>query len=236
LSVPDNANPSTQTVALMGVGVGTPQASLRPPSLGFGDSPWGVKTQAVAVMITNSGNAALVMTQDNTVGANSSDFAIASDTCAGHSFAPTASCAIAVTFEPTAVGPRTATLSVGDNAGQGQQIPLSGTGTGSPTAVVHPQRVGLSEAAGQKTVTLFNTGTAPLIVQSDSLTDPTDFAVSGDACSGHMVAPGTSCSLNLSLIAKSAGNYSATLRFTDNAASSETVSVYGTVSSVTSDG
>jgi hypothetical protein len=62
-------------------------------------------------------------------GANASDFAEMADTC-GSSVAAGGTCTIGVTFTPSAVGQRAATLGITDNAsGSPQTVNLSGTGS-----------------------------------------------------------------------------------------------------------
>jgi trimeric autotransporter adhesin len=74
------------------------------------------------------GTATLTITGIAITGTNAGDFA-QTHTC-GSSLAAGASCTINVTFKPTAIGSRSAALSVTDNAtGSPQHVPLSGTGT-----------------------------------------------------------------------------------------------------------
>ncbi|PYV24595.1 MAG: hypothetical protein DMG24_11040 [Acidobacteria bacterium] len=143
----DNATTSPQTASLTGTGVssvgGSPAASLSPTSLTFSSQSVGTTSPAQAVMLSNSGSAALSITSIAMSGANSGDFA-ATNTC-GNSLAASASCTINVTFTPATSGTRSAALTVTDNAsGSPQTVSLTGTGTsssggGSAPAVVQVQ-------------------------------------------------------------------------------------------------
>ena len=83
--------------------------------------------------LTNSGNASLAITTVKIGGTNASDFS-KTDTCTNATVAASATCAISVTFAPTAAGSRTASISIADNAsGSPQSVSLTGTATSQPT-------------------------------------------------------------------------------------------------------
>jgi len=82
------------------------------------------------------------------------------------------------------------------------------------------QQVGTSSAA--QTVTLTNSGSADLVVSATALagTNPGDYAIGANTCAGATVAPGASCTLDVSFAPTATGARSASLSFTDNAAGS----------------
>src|SRR5439155_1453625 len=128
-----------------------PAVSLSPTSLNFGNQNVGTTSAPQTVTLSNIGTATLSITSigiEN--GDYSSDFA-ETNNC-GTSLAAGASCAINVTFKPTATGTRSAALTVTDNtnnhAGTNQTVSLTGTGCpstgcggggGSTPAVVQVQ-------------------------------------------------------------------------------------------------
>ncbi len=227
LSVADNATGAPQTVALSGTGIATaPTAALSPTSLTFASTNVGATSVAQIVTLTNSGNAALSLTSLATSG----DFA-ASQNC-GTSLAAGGSCAISVTFTPSATGTRTGALSVIDNAtGSPQTVTLSGTGVATAPSVTLSStsltfasaNVGTASAA--QMVTFTNAGTAALTVSS--------IAASGDFAQTHTcgtsVAVGGSCTISVTFTPSAAGKRTGTLTVTDNAAGSpQTVALSGT--------
>ena len=132
LLVTDNAGGSPQTVSLNGTGF-TPATtiSLSTSSLAFGQENMAATTGAQTVTLTNTGKVTLSISSITVAGANPGDFAQTS-TC-GASVAAGAKCSLSVTFAPTAMGSRTASLSISDNAsGSPQSVSL--TGTGDPQA------------------------------------------------------------------------------------------------------
>jgi len=122
LTIADNASNSPQTVQLSGTGV--LPVTLSPTSLSFGAQPVGTSSAAQSVTLTNNQSATLTITSI----AASGDFA-QTNTCGG-SVRAVATCTISVTFRPTAIGSRTGTLTVTDNASNSPQaVSLSGTGS-----------------------------------------------------------------------------------------------------------
>ena len=117
-----------------GTGGGTVQ--LTPSSLTFPSTAVGSSSAAQSVSLSNGSSSALSITSI----AASGDFS-QTNNC-GASVAAGASCAISVTFQPTASGTRTGTLTVTDNASNSPQTAsLTGTGGsgggGGPIPINH---------------------------------------------------------------------------------------------------
>jgi|GEM_PF-170058 len=127
LSFNDNAPGSPQTVSLTGTGTA---ASFNPTSVNFGTITVGMTSSVQNITVTNvAASGTMKFTSPATItGTNASDFMIQSNNCT--SLTPGQSCTIGVTFTPSAIGPRSANLSVSDNGGGSPQlVPLSGSGT-----------------------------------------------------------------------------------------------------------
>jgi subtilase family serine protease len=128
LLVTDNASGSPQTVSVNGTGV-TPATtlSLSASSLAFGQENMAASTLPQTVTLSNTGKATLSISSITVAGANPGDFA-QTNTC-GASVAAGTNCSLSVTFAPAAMGSRTASLSISDNAsGSPQTVSLTGTG------------------------------------------------------------------------------------------------------------
>jgi hypothetical protein len=154
LSFTDNDVSSPQQVPLSGTGATAPPAvSVSPTSLTFGSQNLNTTSTAKTVTLTNSGNTAVTINGAGVsiVGTNVSDFA-QTNTCpaVGSTLAAGANCTISVTFKPTAVGARSATLNIADSdSSSPQQVTLSGTGSSStPDFSVAVVPSSLSVAAG----------------------------------------------------------------------------------------
>lgn len=117
-----------------------PVVSLSTTSLNFPNQTVNTTSNAMSLMVTNTGTAALNITQTPTItGTNMGDFTLQFNaptmtTCvSGTSVPPQGSCLIYVTFTPSIVGPESATLDINDNAlNSPQMVALSGTGTAAP--------------------------------------------------------------------------------------------------------
>ena len=131
LTVTSNASNSPTTVALSGTGTSAATASLSasPSSLTFGSTTVGSPSAVQNVTITNTGGAAATVSGVASTG----DFSQTS-TCAGSTIAAGATCTVAVTFQPTATGARTGSVTVTSNATNSPTtVALSGTGAGTAT-------------------------------------------------------------------------------------------------------
>jgi hypothetical protein len=131
---------SPQTAALTGTGTATaPVTTFTPTSLNLGGQLLSTTSApAQAITLKNNGNATLNIASI----AASGDFH-ETDNC-GNALPATMSCAINVTFTPTATGARSGNITVTDNAnGSPQTAALSGTGTDftivAPASVIVPR-------------------------------------------------------------------------------------------------
>jgi len=105
-------------------------ATFSPAALTFGPQAVGTNSAVKTVTLTNTGGAALAIRSLATTG----DF-LQANTCPTL-LVPGASCTISVIFAPVAVGSRSGTVTVTDDASNSPQtVPLSGAG-GSLSAAV----------------------------------------------------------------------------------------------------
>ena len=218
---------STQSVALSGSGVAA-SVNFAPSPVNFTPSQnVGTTSGSVTVTLTNSGGLGVQLSATNAVaisGTNAGDFAIApaGTTCINSATvaASGGSCAVILTFKPTATGSRTATLTVTDNANPTTQtVTLNGTGIAPLASVPATLSFGneiVSVASGQQTVTLTNTGTSSLTIASvlidPTSTNPGDFAIvsgAGTTCVANftvgITAPNNTCTVALTFTPGAAG-------------------------------
>ncbi len=241
VTITDNAGNvanATQTVSLTGTGAGLPAAALSPASLTFTDQNVSTSSAAQTVTLSNSGTGPLTIASIALGGTNPGDYSI-TKTCAA-SLAAAANCTISVTFKPTANGTRTATLTVTDNAnnasGSTQTVSISGNGVGVPTAKVSPTSLSFpsttqGQSATAQSVTLSNSGTAPLSITSISIvgTNAADFTET-TTC-GASLATSSNCSISVTFTPSAVGGRKASLQIVDNAGNTgaqQTVALGGT--------
>ncbi len=166
LTFTDNASPTTQVVNLTGTGVTPPTATPAPTSLTFTSQPTTTTSAAQNITLPNSGGAPLSVTSITLTGANPGDYAFASPatTCptnASGQVAAGTNCVLSVTFSPTAIGTRTASVSI-VVTGIANPAPITLTGTGTaPDVAIAKTHTGSFEVGGTGTYTikLTNNGT-----------------------------------------------------------------------------
>src|SRR5208337_4500298 len=174
---------------------GSPGVTLSPTSLNFGTQLINVKSVVKKVTVKNTGTDGFYIGNISISG----DYA-ESDNCAGYVINPGATCAISVTFTPTAMNTRTGTITITDDAGTGSQnVPLTGMGTYlkvTPITLAFPAQL-LNTASSPITVTLQNTnpsstlaitgmtfsGTGAGSYSENKACDAAILAASGGACS-----------------------------------------------------
>jgi N,N-dimethylformamidase beta subunit-like protein/Big-like domain-containing protein/HYDIN/CFA65/VesB family protein len=220
-----------------------PNASLSTTSLNFNSGVVGTTSAAQAITLTNSGTATLNIGSITLTGSNPGDFA-QTNNCPG-TMGSNISCSINVTFTPTAVGDRSATVTLVDNAGNSPQTAaLSGVGqtTAAPLVTLNPTSLGfgvqnVGTVSPVQTVTLSNIGTAPLSISSIASTgaNPSDFSPTSNCPTGSNILPVNAfCTISVTFSPTLAGTRSANVTVTDNALDSpESVSLTGSAATST---
>ena len=194
-----------------------PAMTLSPASLAFATQAVGTASTSQTITVTNSGNATLKVTQ---ISANG-DFS-ETDNCtnATGGVAAGASCAVQLTFLPTATGMRAGALTVYGNVAGGQATtPLSGVGAPPAAIVLNPLVVPYSatnvgsESAAQN-ITISNTGGLTASLQPPVVTG--DFAITADTC-GPTLAANVGCTVSVVFQPTASGTRTGSLNITDSA-------------------
>lgn len=195
-------------------------ATLSPASLSFGPQLVSTTSDPQAVTLTNTGTGPLTITSIGSTG----DFA-QSNSC-GDSVALGAGCTISVTFTPTALGTRTGTITINDDAsGSPEVVELSGVGSEvgvSPASLTFKsQNVGT--ASPGQVVTLTNHGSAA--VSLTGVTTTGDFEVTAPCPS---IPPQGSCKILVIFRPTQTGSRTGVLTINDSEPSQATVALSGT--------
>ena len=215
---------ASEAVSVTVGGTGT-TVTLTPASLAFGSVAVDTISTPKSVTLKNTGTATLDIT--NVV--PSTGFAITSTTC-GATLAIGKTCKVSLTFNPTALGAQTGTLSFTDNAtGSPQTVSLSGTGVvqaklAPASATFAKTKVGTTSAP--KTFTLTNDLNVTL--NSISISTSGVFAVSTTTC-GSSLAKKTKCTISVVFKPTGTGATEGSLSVSDSANNSpQTSSLKGT--------
>jgi hypothetical protein len=200
--------------------VGVPLASLSPSSLTFGNVNLGTTSAVQMIRVSNPGTSALSITGI----AVSADYR-ASSSC-GRSLAAGASCTVSVTFHPSAIGKRTGSIRISDDAtGSPQSIDLTGFGLEvklSATSLIFPITTVGRTSSAQK-VTLTNIGSTALNISYIYVggTDRSNFSET-NTC-GSSVAAGTSCTFSVTFHPSATATRVAGIWINDNGGTSAQV-------------
>ena len=204
-----------------------PAMSLSPTSLSFAAQVVGTLSVTQAIVVTNSGNVPLVVTQI----AMSGDFA-ETDTCVSASggVAVGGTCALQVSFLPSATGVRTGLVTIYGNVTGGQATAsLSGAATAAAAVVLNPvsatfsaTNVGARSTA--QNITVSNTGGTMVTLQTPVVAG--DYAISASTC-GATLGPSSGCTVSVVFAPTAAGVRQGTFSIADSVGT-QTASLSGT--------
>jgi hypothetical protein len=224
----------TQEVTLSGIGrppIGV--LSVTPTSLDFGTQETGTGSAPQTITISNSGDAVLTVGELTVAGAGAGAFSLAGDGCSESALAPTDECEVAVVFTPSGDGAAQATLEIPSST-EDAEVELGGIGrapVGALSATPSGLDFGTQEtgtSSAPQTVTIANTGDAPLTLGQPALTGPAAGQFSlGDACADATLAPGDSCHVDLTFAPTASGAQVAALQV-PSSIGTQTVSLGGT--------
>ena len=199
--------------------------TLSSASLAFGNQAQGTQSAAQTETLTNKQGIPLTI---NSVVA-SAGFSVATNTC-GTSIGAGTTCAIGVTFSPTALGSVAGTLTITDAAGNSPQT-ASLTGTGIVPVTLSSGSLNLG------TVAVGNTSTATTVQLTNQenvglnftkIAAGGAFSLASNNC-GSGIAAGATCTIGVKFSPTVLGPAAGTVTFTDNAVSSpQSVALAGT--------
>jgi hypothetical protein len=227
LRITSDASSSPDDIALSGSGT-APAVGIDPASKDFGDQTVGTASSSQTFTVTNVGTDTLHITTVTLTGANTNQFAESGNGCDGQAIAVGGHCTVAVAFNPTATGVKTASLQITSDASTSpDSASLTGTGvepavTASPASKAFGnERLGGTSPA--QTFTITNSGTGTLHITSASLVgaDEGQYTESNDGCTGQAIAAGGHCTVDVAFRPASAGPHNnASLEIASNAPSS----------------
>jgi trimeric autotransporter adhesin len=235
LIVTHNAGSGRSSASLSGTGVAlTPAIAVSPTALNFSQTVGTPSTPQTAT-VSNTGKAPLVINTLTLGGAQAAEFKIdgASTCAAGGSVAVGGSCVLKLVFTAAAVGTRSASLAIGNNAsGTPTTIALNGIGTAAPAPAISLSATTLaftSQALGstsaEQSVTVSNSGAATLTLAGMTLNGSAaaDFTRAGTCSTTGAVAVGASCTVTFTFTPGALGVRSATLTIASDAANGAAV-------------
>lgn len=163
-----------------------------PANVDFGQVAVGdTATQVYSVEVLGLDRLTAVVVTDNV------NYTIIADTCTGLGAPPNGTCSFTVQFNPTVVGVIPQAQVRISAAFDIVTATLDGEGAANPVADVNPTALNFSAPLGGVSVPqaaqLTNNGSTELTVSAVTITTGTDFSISSNTCDGAVLAPGSSC-------------------------------------------
>jgi len=230
LSINDNSA-GPQTVNIVGTGT---VLKIAPSGLNFGTQVLGTLANKTAQITNTQTTGSVVFSGLQFSGVNATDFTQTNTCLSLGTLPPGGSCTVTVTFEPGGLNARSAALTIYDDEGlSSQQISLAGTGT---IVLLSPQTLAFGNLSVGKSVslpvTLTNTSTTTSLQVTGvavSGVNAADYTESDNCVKAGTIAPGGSCTINVTFTPAAKGFRSATLGVTDNGGGSpQNVALTGT--------
>lgn len=219
LTVTDNATGSPHKVALSGTGIApSPVLTISPTSIAFGNQVINTISSSKTVTLTNTSTTDTV-TISSVTSSNTAFYA--SGSCPA-TIAPGASCQLIMVFQPEAVQPFSAivTLQIAGVSCLACSYPaqtFTVTGTGLPVMSVSPTTLDfgnqpINRTSARKTVTLTNASTKDTVVEWSFGTSDSVFTPYIAGCIAP-IPPGGSCTVAIDFTPTAIQSYSATASF-----------------------
>ena len=193
-----------------------PNLQLSTASLTFDLQQVGTESTAQTETLTNTGGLELDINSLAITGDAAADFNYGG-TC-GSKLGAGASCTVNLTFAPSQIGQRTASMTIADNGVEvAQTLSLAGLGgTTGPNATLSPTSwdfgsVAVGQTSGAVAITLSNYGTATLEIAGISAS--TTFEETDDCTT---LASRENCTITATFTPDTTGNFSGSVSITDN--------------------
>ena len=223
--------PTNPSIALSGTGsaVAVATITLSRTSVAFATQTVATTSTAQDVVIRNTGTAGLTITQIDAT--PSAEFASSSNCVT--TILPGGSCTVVLVFTPAAAGTRSGSLSLLTNTGT-STVPLTGYSVLVPTPIATPARAAVAmppvvvgtATPPSVTVSLANTGNAPLEITSVSLRGPDagEFKL-GEAttCKPGTMAPLAECVAEVAFVPQSGGGKTVSIAVAHTASGGTTI-------------
>jgi hypothetical protein len=229
VKVTDTAGQSATQIYIVSILLEPDTLTLEPAVLNFAPQLVGTASVAQTETITNTGSSEVALSSIALTGTDATDFG--QNGC-GSSVAAAANCSISVTFTPSQLGPRSASIIITDSTvGSPHSVSLSGVGlTSGPSATLSAtslafgaQTIGFGGTP--QSVTLTNYGMATLTIVS--IATSADF--SDSTTCGSALASGATCDVSVTFTPSQTGGVNGAITITENAAGTpQTISLSGT--------
>jgi len=206
------------SASISGTAVEPGALSVSPPSNDFGSVVVSTSSEATVFTVTNTGGDTTGALASALTGAQMNQFAISADNCSGNTLAASATCTLSVSFAPTTVGAKAASLTVSGSPGGTAVSALSGAGMTSAAITISPVShnfggalVGTDGASYTFTATNAGSQTTGTLSVTRSGAASSEFSITNDDCNGQTLGGGANCTITVQFAPSSAGDKTASL-------------------------
>lgn len=173
------------------------------------------------IEIGNSGRGALHVVDARLEGSNAKSFTLSS-TCNDVKVRPNTTCRLVVQFKPESTGPQSASVTISaHDVKAALSVSLRGVGTAAPVARLSAASIDFGQVElgknANRSVTLSNTGSAPLAVAATAIEGDNTFNIVRDGCKGKNLPSDATCAVDLRFTPREPGTVRARLKLSDNA-------------------
>lgn len=242
----DDPDESLLRVQVTGIGTGAPatasRISLTPIVINFAVTESGTESAAQSITVENTGTSDLAVTRIRLIDRDKNEFTLSGSDACIKTYAAGETCTFEATFKPTRAGSKAAKVEVRSDDRQNPRASVAVTGIATPPAGTTTPEVSVTPAlvafdatvVGEESpvqnVVIQNVGGADLRVQSLNLQNrhSRDFVITDrGACANNNtdLAPGASCTIQLTFKPRRAGTRIADLRIRTNDADERTLLV-----------
>jgi hypothetical protein len=223
-SIQSNSVNPPLPVSMHGIGVLEPVLHTIPDAVGYGATPVGGHSGTEIVEVRNDGAVTVQLGDIRIAGADVDDFELTATTCAGATLKPEGKCEVRLQFAPASAGSKQTSLEVEYlSAASPLRMPIAGhaiaaLGLVPSDVVLDFGGVALGAASTARSLTITNAAVTPATVIGLAFggADAGDFAIVSDGCTGDLLAPGGSCTIQLSVQPSALGPRRGALTLTGN--------------------
>lgn len=210
LDVDDGSGVASVSLAAKAV---TGTLDISPDPIDFYPQPWYYGSQSFNVNV-QAQNYGVAISDVQISGPDQALFSLNYGNCIGNTLQAWNGCSVGVGFNPTGPsGPASANLVItSDGNGSPQTVPITANSLNGPEEQITPHNkdfgpVALGSASATETFTITNVGDSPDQIQQvfPVSGSPQSFPVSNDDCTLQVVAPGESCTFDISFSPVAAG-------------------------------
>jgi Novel STAND NTPase 1 len=171
------------------------------------------RSSRTSITVISTGRTPLSIIGAEVSGPDAGDFVVDASSCIEAPVGSDESCSIDVVFEPSAVGSRSATLVIRNNAGGPSEVELRGTGVQGVRISAFPASIEFGNPEETQTVVVVSEGETPVTVFDvfPGGASPDSFRIDGTACIGALLQQGETCSITVTFAQFSEGSYFADL-------------------------